>query len=849
MARGGRLLSFGAFGAFARAMAGSAAASARGSAAATAAATASSASSDGAHRLSVPFVAQSLLVDGAKAIQKQLVGPAVGPTAGSLYAPQYGSQYGSLGGATLAADAFGAEMDLSFHGASRVQAGAANLELEEYGMGGGGGTSRRTLRDIIWDEGSGQGSARLEVLVQRAKERQAAQSLHAKGRKGTAQDGAAAAASAHSGAATAAHSSGTDSSALAGASALPGVAEDDEWGTATASGPAAAAAASASASRAGAGGGPRLALVNGSIQIIKESVIVPTGMSHQDPAYYSGLELVDAGAGADRVITSASFQKDRSKPDKWTAADTERFYVGLRTCGTDFSLLQAMFPERSRRQLKHKFNREQRCHPGLVTAALRLSLPLPLDAMLAAAKLSIERDETAKRARRKALGAESDSDSDAYDEFSATAAAKSSGTAAAANEEDEWGMAPVAAQSMSAGDAENEEAHGFEASEAAEGQGDIKSFAIAAAAPSSSSLSARGGGAKIKLDPSIALAEVTAAHRVAASKAVSDITALAANASQHASAILEAASSAAGGDDDDRRSVLSGMTADSEFDAALLDNELLKAEPQERVSALMRITAQQRPESGKGAAKGAKRKRGAGADSAKGAKRRRVAAGDADYASSDTDADSVPRSKQQSRGRRGAAAGAAGSVPAKPKGRKLKDSASEHIDEGTDALDVMAQSLAFIRRQNELHAAEQALDDAEADTEADAAADVEFSGPPAAKEAEAEADAESEVEYMHVPQLEEGEGAEEQAGEGAADEFGSFLRGLIRPSSSSSSAAAAAASLAAAPRPRPTRSVSKSAAAVVESDSEPDEQAAAGATRKAGNGGKARFARRSTQGK
>ncbi|KAK4569728.1 hypothetical protein LTR86_002696 [Recurvomyces mirabilis] len=60
----------------------------------------------------------------------------------------------------------------------------------------------------------------------------------------------------------------------------------------------------------------------------------------------------------------------RQKSDPWGEENTERFYEELARWGTDFQLLAAMFPGKSRRMVKMKFNREERADPGRIGDAL-----------------------------------------------------------------------------------------------------------------------------------------------------------------------------------------------------------------------------------------------------------------------------------------------------------------------------------------------------------------------------------------------------------------------------------------------------------------------------------------------
>lgn len=52
-------------------------------------------------------------------------------------------------------------------------------------------------------------------------------------------------------------------------------------------------------------------------------------------------------------------------------SETNKFYNALSTVGTDFSMINAIFPNRKRRELKNKFKREERRNGALVEKALR----------------------------------------------------------------------------------------------------------------------------------------------------------------------------------------------------------------------------------------------------------------------------------------------------------------------------------------------------------------------------------------------------------------------------------------------------------------------------------------------
>eukprot|EP01028_Stygiella_incarcerata_P007632 TRINITY_DN31766_c0_g1_i4.p1 TRINITY_DN31766_c0_g1~~TRINITY_DN31766_c0_g1_i4.p1 ORF type:complete len:105 (+),score=24.35 TRINITY_DN31766_c0_g1_i4:175-489(+) len=77
----------------------------------------------------------------------------------------------------------------------------------------------------------------------------------------------------------------------------------------------------------------------------------------------------------DLRITSSSFSKRRAGR-KWTSEETERFFKALHVYGTEFSLIETMFPGRTRRQIKAKYQREDRENHERVLECLRSRTPL-----------------------------------------------------------------------------------------------------------------------------------------------------------------------------------------------------------------------------------------------------------------------------------------------------------------------------------------------------------------------------------------------------------------------------------------------------------------------------------------
>ncbi|WVW83982.1 hypothetical protein I302_106006 [Kwoniella bestiolae CBS 10118] len=79
-----------------------------------------------------------------------------------------------------------------------------------------------------------------------------------------------------------------------------------------------------------------------------------------------------------RFINAASFAK-YTKPQRWTAMETELFYQVLEETGENYSLMKAYFPGRTIKQLKLKGLKENRINPEKMTAAILARKPLDKD--------------------------------------------------------------------------------------------------------------------------------------------------------------------------------------------------------------------------------------------------------------------------------------------------------------------------------------------------------------------------------------------------------------------------------------------------------------------------------------
>ncbi|KOS17156.1 Transcription factor TFIIIB component B'' [Escovopsis weberi] len=120
---------------------------------------------------------------------------------------------------------------------------------------------------------------------------------------------------------------------------------------------------------AGAGAGPQFRIVDGQI-IVDQSSLVMDRHARANAAR-GAMETVEENDFT-RLITSNSFMTTSKLrgPNIWTDEETELFYRGLRMFGTEFEMISRMFPNKQRRHVKLKYNREERHCPERITATI-----------------------------------------------------------------------------------------------------------------------------------------------------------------------------------------------------------------------------------------------------------------------------------------------------------------------------------------------------------------------------------------------------------------------------------------------------------------------------------------------
>ncbi|KAI5479784.1 hypothetical protein MNV49_002596 [Pseudohyphozyma bogoriensis] len=112
---------------------------------------------------------------------------------------------------------------------------------------------------------------------------------------------------------------------------------------------------------------PQMRIVDGQLVIDDASLEVDRANNMQ--VEQDGPREIIEESARDRFVNSATWGKQQ-RTEKWTAEETTFFYECLGRFGTDFEMIAGLFPTRTRRQIKAKWNKEDRINPKGITAAL-----------------------------------------------------------------------------------------------------------------------------------------------------------------------------------------------------------------------------------------------------------------------------------------------------------------------------------------------------------------------------------------------------------------------------------------------------------------------------------------------
>ncbi|KAM0789223.1 hypothetical protein ACM66B_000066 [Microbotryomycetes sp. NB124-2] len=158
------------------------------------------------------------------------------------------------------------------------------------------------------------------------------------------------------------------------------------------------------------GEAPQLVLVDGKLVVDQSTLTV-----NRTQADFAPEDRVVVEEDNRHRFVNYSTHSRHSRPNKWTAEETELFYEGVRQFGTDFEMIAGLFPDRNRAQIKKKWTKEDKLFPQKITAAFN-------------GKKAINLDEYSKRTGYELSGPVPE---DPMDEINARRAAEEAGRPAA----------------------------------------------------------------------------------------------------------------------------------------------------------------------------------------------------------------------------------------------------------------------------------------------------------------------------------------------------------------------------------------------------------------------------------
>ncbi|KAK0738317.1 hypothetical protein B0T18DRAFT_492321 [Schizothecium vesticola] len=125
--------------------------------------------------------------------------------------------------------------------------------------------------------------------------------------------------------------------------------------------------------------GPRYIIVDGELVVDQSSLRVDR---HARARREAGDMEVQEENEFTHQITSATYLRRTMRPQQWDDAETDKLYWALSMFGTDFETIARMFPGKTRKHVKLKFNREERAAPDRIREALvgRKTVGMDMDA-------------------------------------------------------------------------------------------------------------------------------------------------------------------------------------------------------------------------------------------------------------------------------------------------------------------------------------------------------------------------------------------------------------------------------------------------------------------------------------
>ena len=112
--------------------------------------------------------------------------------------------------------------------------------------------------------------------------------------------------------------------------------------------------------------GPQMRIVNGQIVLAESSL----HLDRHKRAEAENEDMIEVEENEFSHITTSGTYMKRERAQLWDAVATATFYEGLAQFGTNFEMISKLFPTRNRRQIKLKFNNEERKNPIRINKVL-----------------------------------------------------------------------------------------------------------------------------------------------------------------------------------------------------------------------------------------------------------------------------------------------------------------------------------------------------------------------------------------------------------------------------------------------------------------------------------------------
>lgn len=104
------------------------------------------------------------------------------------------------------------------------------------------------------------------------------------------------------------------------------------------------------------------------------------GRKHQKEKSKDVLEIIDGKIvlaeapkeeTEDQITTAYTYLTKKSGKKRWSEHETSVFYRAIECCGFDFSMINLLFPDKDRSNIKFKYKRENKINPSKMENAIK----------------------------------------------------------------------------------------------------------------------------------------------------------------------------------------------------------------------------------------------------------------------------------------------------------------------------------------------------------------------------------------------------------------------------------------------------------------------------------------------